>query len=92
MKNRKRGSEDQLKKLLFNVYQKGNDGASLDEVMKVLKQELPKITQQLRIGVVLRFIFMILFIFISICPENIGVYFSDGKVIFKFLVVNDTSC
>ena len=45
MKNRKRGSEDQLKKLLFNVYQKGNDGASLDEVMKVLKQELPKITQ-----------------------------------------------
>ncbi|MFZ3578020.1 hypothetical protein [Virgibacillus sp. DJP39] len=38
--------EEQLKALLSSVYTKANEGASLQEVMKKLTNELPEIMRQ----------------------------------------------
>lgn len=37
---------DQLKNLLIEVYKKGDTGATLNDIMSLLKGELPKITNE----------------------------------------------
>lgn len=41
-----RDEAEELKVLLTTIHKKGMNGATLSEVMSVLKKELPKITRQ----------------------------------------------
>ncbi|WP_407272818.1 hypothetical protein [Radiobacillus sp. PE A8.2] len=42
---------EELKNLLTKIHSKGYSGASLNEVMNLLKNELPKITRQKAVSV-----------------------------------------
>ncbi|GGM32230.1 hypothetical protein GCM10011351_17930 [Paraliobacillus quinghaiensis] len=46
MKDTNATDSDKLKALLSNVYQKGSQGASLQEVMHQLQAELPRILKR----------------------------------------------
>lgn len=43
-------TEEQLMKLLSNIYKKANNGATYEDVMKVLTNELSEITKDKRIS------------------------------------------